>query len=150
MLTIKATNGIDVEMVSFRRGECIIEELKKYFKKKNIDAALITSGIGSFDICKIHIIEHADLPPKDKYINIEGPVEIGSLLGSVAGGEPHIHVTVRDVNGDKVYVGHLEPGSRCCYRVEMGLIVLKDVKTKRVTDSKTGLIDIEMEEGKDT
>ena len=149
MLTIKTIEGIDVEMLSFKRGEFIIEELRKHFKKNNIDAALITSGIGSFDICKIHIIEHAELPPKDKYINIEGPVEIGSLLGSVAGGEPHIHVTVKDVNGDKVYVGHLEPGSRCCYRVEMGLIVLKGVRTKRVTDSKTGLIDIEMEEWKD-
>jgi len=149
MLTVKTIKGIDVEMVSFRRGELIIEELRKYFKKSNIDAALITSGIGSFDICKIHIIEHADLPPKDKYITIEGPVEIGSLLGSVAGGEPHIHVNVKDVNGDKVYVGHLEQGSRCCYRIEMGLIILKDVKTKRVTDPETGLIDIETEEEKD-
>lgn len=146
MLNIKALKGIDIEMISFRRGEYVIEELRKHLKETNVDAALITSGIGSFDICKIHIIEHADLPPKDQYITIEGPVEIGSLLGSVAGGEPHIHVTVKDVNGDKVYVGHLEPGSRCCYRVEMGLIVLKDIQTKRVTDPETGLIDIEMEE----
>jgi len=146
MLTIKALKGIDVLMVSFRRGEYIIEKLREYLEENKIDAGLITSGIGSFDICKIHIIEHSDLPPKDKYISIEGPVEIGSLLGSVAGGEPHIHVTIKDVNGDKVYVGHLEPGSRCCYRVEMGLIILKDVKTKRVTVPETGLIDIEMGE----
>ena len=145
MLTIEALKGTNVKMVSFRRGEFIIEELREYLKNNNIDAALITSGIGSFDICKIHIIEHANLPPKDKYITIEGPVEIGSLLGSVAGGDPHIHVTVKDVNGDKLYIGHLEPGSRCCYRVEMGLIILKDIKTKRVTDPETGLIDIEME-----
>lgn len=146
MLTIKALKGIDVLMVSFRRGDYIIEELREYLKENNIDAALITSGIGSFDICKIHIIEHAELPPKDKYITIEGPVEVSSLLGSVAGGEPHIHVTVKDVNGDRVYVGHLEAGSRCCYRVEMGLLILKDIRTRRVTNPETGLIDIEMEE----
>lgn len=146
MLTIKAIKGINVLMVSFKRGDYIIEELREYLKANNIDAALITSGIGSLDICRIHIIEHADLPPKDSYINLEGPIEMSSLLGSVAGGEPHIHVTVKDVKNDKIYIGHLEPGSRCCYRVEMGLLILKDIRTKRVTDAETGLIDIEMEE----
>ena len=33
MLTIKTIKGIDAEMVSFRRGEFIIEELRKYIKK---------------------------------------------------------------------------------------------------------------------
>jgi len=43
---------------------------------------------------------------------------------------------------DKYYIGHLEEGTRCCYRVELGLIILNEVKTKRETDTKTGLIDI--------
>jgi len=72
------------------------------------------------------------------------PVRLKVL--TMPGGEPHIHVTVKDVNGDRVYVGHLEAGSRCCYRIEMGLLILKDIRTKRVTNPETGLIDIEMEE----
>jgi hypothetical protein len=60
----------------------------------------------------------------------------------VAGGEPHIHVVVHDVAHDKVYVGHLEPGSRCCFRVELGLTVLDGVVTRRVTDPQTNLVDI--------
>lgn len=67
---------------------------------------------------------------------------MGALHGSVSGGELHIHVVVHDTANDKLYVGHLEPGTRCCFRVEMGLLVLEDVKTKRVTDSEIGLIDI--------
>jgi hypothetical protein len=47
-----------------------------------------------------------------------------------------------DTKNDRVYIGHLEEGTRCCYRVELGLIVLKDIKTKRVEDKETGLIDI--------
>jgi predicted DNA-binding protein with PD1-like motif len=129
-------------MVSFRRGDYIIEELRKMFKKEGVDAALITSGIGSFDICKMHTITGTSLPPGERYFALEGPVEVGSLQGSVAGGEPHIHVVVHDVANDEVHIGHLEEGSRCCFRVELGVIVLDGVKTARVTDPETRLIDI--------
>jgi predicted DNA-binding protein with PD1-like motif len=129
-------------MVSFRRGDLIIEELRALFQREGVDAALITSGIGSFDICHMHTITTADLPPQDRYFSLSGPVEVGSLGGSVAGGEPHIHCVVHDVANDKVYVGHLEPGSRVCFRAELGLILLDGVKTKRVTDPQTKLPDI--------
>lgn len=142
MLSIQAKQGTETYMISFRRGDLILEELEKFLKEKGIDAALISSGIGSLDICNMHTITSTDLPPVDKHISLKGPVEVGSLQGSVAGGSPHIHVVVHDVTKDKVYVGHLEPGSRCCYRVELGLTVLKGVRTKRLTDEKTGLIDI--------
>jgi len=82
------------------------------------------------------------LPPEDRYFTLEGPIEVGALHGSVAGGKPHIHVVVHDTAHDNLYVGHLEPGTRCCFRVELGLIVLEGVKTERVTDSEIGLIDI--------
>jgi uncharacterized protein len=142
MLSIEATHGTRTFMISFRRGDYIIEELRKMLEKEGIDAALITSGIGSFDKCKLHTIISTGLPPEDKYFDIEGPVEVGTMHGSVAGGEPHIHIVAHDTLNDKVYLGHLEEGTRCCYRVEMGLIVLNEIKTKRVTDTKTGLIDI--------
>jgi predicted DNA-binding protein with PD1-like motif len=129
-------------MVSFRRGDYVIEELRELFEREGIDAALITSGIGSFDICKMHTITNTGLPPEERYLTLEGPIEVGSLQGSVAGGEPHIHIVVHDVAKDQMYVGHLEEGSRCCFRVEMGLIVLDSVKTKRVTDPDTHLVDI--------
>lgn len=146
MIGITAKDGARVTMISFRRGDYIIESLREYLKKNEIDAALITSGIGSLDTCKLHTIKHADLPPEDEHFELEGPLELSSLLGSVSGGEPHIHVTIHDVRNDKIHVGHLEPGSRCCYRVEMGLIELCGVRTKRVTDKETNLIDIVEEE----
>ena len=142
MLSIEAIHGTRTFMVSFRRGDYIIEELREMLKKEGVDAGLITSGIGSLDVCKLHTVVSTGLPPKDRYFNLQGPIEVGALHGSVAGGEPHIHVVVHDTVNDKVYIGHLEEGTRCCYRVELGLIVLKDVKTKRVTDTETGLIDI--------
>jgi predicted DNA-binding protein with PD1-like motif len=142
MVVIPAKDGVRVLLVSFRRGDYIIESLRDYLQKERIDAALITSGIGSLDICRMHTIKHAGLPPEDVHYKLEGPIEVASMLGAVAGGEPHIHVTVDDVANDHRYVGHLEPGSRCCYRVEMGLIVLQGVKTRRVLDEKTNLTGI--------
>ncbi len=142
MLSIEAVNGTRTFMISFRRGDYIIEELREMLKKEGVDAALITSGIGSLDVCKLHTIVTTGLPPKDIYFDLEGPIEVGTMHGSVAGGEPHIHIVCHDTANDKVYIGHLEEGSRCCYRVELGLIILNDIKTKRVTDTDTGLIDI--------
>jgi predicted DNA-binding protein with PD1-like motif len=144
MLIIPEIKGTKTMMVSFRKGDLIIEGLREYFKKEGIDAALITSGIGSMDICNLHTITGTALPPVDRHFSLEGPVEVGSLQGSVAGGEPHIHVVVDDVQNDKMYVGHLEPGSRCLFRVELGVVVLKEVKTKRVKDPETNLVDIQM------
>lgn len=142
MLTIEAPESTRTIMVSFRRGDYIIKELRAFLEKEGIDAALITSGIGSFDVCKLHTIANTGLPPEERYYTLEGPIEVGSLQGSVAGGEPHIHIVAHDVANDVVHVGHLEPGSRCCFRAELGLIVLNDVKTKRVTDPGTKLTDI--------
>lgn len=142
MLTIPAHGTVRTMMLSFRRGDYIIEELREMLKTEGVDAALITSGIGSLDICKLHTITNTGLPPEERYLTLEGPIEVGSLQGSVAGGEPHIHIVVHDVAKDQVHVGHLEDGSRCCFRVEMGLIVLDGVKTQRVMDPETRLIDI--------
>jgi len=142
VLSFKAPGPVRTFMVTFRRGDDIIEELRALFKKEGIESALITSGIGSLDVCKLHTITNTGLPPQERYFSLEGPIEVGALQGSVAGGEPHIHVVVHDVAQDKVYVGHLEPGSRCCFRLELGLTVLDGVKTKRVVDPQTGLVDI--------
>ena len=54
MISIEAPGAVRTMMISFRRGDYIIEELRELFKKEGVDAALITSGIGSFDVCKLH------------------------------------------------------------------------------------------------
>ena len=142
MLSFQAPGAVRTLMVSFRRGDDVLEELRALLKREGVDAALVTSGIGSLDVCKLHTITNTGLPPQERYFTLEGPIEVGSLGGSVAGGEPHLHVVVHDVAADKVYVGHLEPGSRVCFRLELGLLLLDGIKTQRVTDPRTGLTDI--------
>ena len=147
MQIFPATQGTRTYMVSFRRGEYIIEELRRFRQTEGIDAALITSGIGSLDLCRLHTITNTGLPPEERYLVLEGPLEVGSLQGSVAGGEPHIHVVLHDVANDVHYLGHLEEGSRCCFRMEMGVVALVGVRTRRQMDPETRLVDIVPEEG---
>ncbi|NLD71637.1 MAG: DNA-binding protein [Chloroflexi bacterium] len=142
MQVFPAEQGTRTYMVSFRRGEYIIEALREFLQAEAIDAALITSGIGSFDRCRLHTITNTGLPPEERYLTLEGPLEVGSLQGSVAGGEPHIHVVLHDVANDVHYVGHLEDGSRCCFRVELGVVALTGVRTRRKMDPDTQLVDI--------
>jgi predicted DNA-binding protein with PD1-like motif len=146
MLAFPANQGTRTYMVSFRRGEYIIEELRRFLHAEGIDAGLITSGIGSFDRCRLHTITNTDLPPEERFLTLEGPLEVGSLLGSVAGGEPHIHVVLHDVANDVHHVGHLEEGTRCCFRVELGVVALLGVRTRRHMDPETRLVDIVPEE----
>jgi hypothetical protein len=46
------------------------------------------------------------------------------------------------VANDQVHVGHLEEGSRVCFRMELGVVALDGVRTKRLTDPATGLTDV--------
>jgi predicted DNA-binding protein with PD1-like motif len=129
-------------MIAFRRGEDVVEGLRDYLTSSNLDTGFVISGVGSFDICNLHYITTTGLKTVDAHVSLKGPIEIGSLQGTIAAGEPHIHVVVRnDVDGI-TYCGDLEPGSRCCYRVELGIIIMPHVNSIRRIDGQTGLIDI--------
>lgn len=142
MTIIEQQEDVRCIMLAFQRGELVIEALREFLKSRQIDAGLITSGIGSMDVCRIHYITTTGLPPHDEFVDLEGPLEIASLHGSIAGGEPHLHISLFNQSTGQFHIGHLESGSRCCYRVELGIIAFPKVNTKRIKDESTGLIDI--------
>lgn len=147
MITIEAPGRVRTFLIYFQRGDYIVEKLIELLKREGADAGLILAGVGSFDIIKLHTITKTTLPSQDRFFTLEGPIEVGSIQGSIAGGEPHIHVVVDDVANNKVYVGHLEPGTRVCYRAELGVMLFEGVKTKRVTNPETHLVDVLPVEG---
>jgi predicted DNA-binding protein with PD1-like motif len=129
-------------MIAFRRGEDVVQGLRDYVTSSHLDTGFVVSGVGSFDICNLHYITTTGLKTADAHISLKGPIEIGSLQGTIAAGEPHLHVVVRNDADGIIYCGDLEPGSRCCYRVELGIIIMHGVKSIRRIDGQTGLIDI--------
>lgn len=134
------SNKTSAMMVTFKRGDLLVEQLTQLLRDEGIETALITSGLGAFDRCNLHVIGGTGLPAAEEFIHLEGPIEVGSIQGTVIGGQPHIHVVVQDVANDRVYAGHLEPDSRVCYRAAVGLVILTDQSMRMGQDPQTGLV----------
>lgn len=126
----KTSDGAKL-LVVFDRGDLLLEGLREVVQAEGISAAAVVAGIGSLDRCHIHWITSTGLPPKNEFAMLEGPLEVASLMGTVVDGVPHVHLCVSDLN--RVYTGHLEPGSRVCYRAEVCLDLLPglDLTTRR-------------------
>ncbi len=122
----------NVIMVSLRPGDLFLESLQEIVAREEIDAAVVTSGIGSFKRLKFHVISHTGFPPEDRILEIEGPVEVGGIQGLIVKGEPHLHLSVYDCEEGKAYTGHVEPGSEVCYLMELCIQVIGGIDIRRV------------------
>ena len=123
-------------LVMFDRDDLLLEGLQEVVKKERVDTAAITGGIGSLQRVHLHTITTTSLQPVDKYWNFTGAIEMGSVQGSVIGGDVHAHISVFDWDSKETYIGHLEPGSIVAYRAEISLAVLEGVKTERYNDAE--------------
>src|SRR5512138_2738366 len=93
-------------LVSFARGDLLLENLELLIKAEGIKCAAVTAGIGTFDFCRIHWIGTTGVPSQNEFADLEGPLEVASMLGNVVDGVPHIHVAMADLQ--RSYIGHLE------------------------------------------
>jgi predicted DNA-binding protein with PD1-like motif len=83
----------------------------------------------------MHFIEHTDFPPKDKFFTLKAPLELVSVSGIVADGEPHLHIVV-SCGETEVWAGHLEPESEVAYLAEIAILKFNDLAMVRRTDEK--------------
>jgi hypothetical protein len=123
-----------VIIVSLTPGDLFLESLEEIIKAENIDTAVVTSGIGSFRKFRYHTITWTGMPPKDRFYDIEGPIEIGGIQGMIVGGEPHLHTTFNNCETSECSTGHIEHGCEVCYLVELFIEVIKGVHIKKDKD----------------
>ena len=123
-------------LVMFDRDDLLLEGLQEMVKKEHIDTAALTGGIGSLQRVHLHTITTTTVQSVEKYWNFTGAIELGSVQGSVIGGDVHAHISVFDWDSKTIYIGHLEPGSVVAYRAEVSLTVLEGVKTERYRDGQ--------------
>jgi len=100
--------------------------------EKDIQTGVIISGIGTFDRATIHFITHTEFPPEDKFVEMEGPIELCSVQGIIADHKPHMHCTMA-VRGHEVFDGHLEPGCNILY---LGEVVIAKLSGKQLTRTR--------------
>ncbi len=108
----------EIVCVYMERGDDFHECIERAARERGIRSGAILSGIGTFDQARIHHIVHTDFPAEDKFVTIEGPVELCSVDGIIANYAPHMHCTMA-LRGEELFAGHLEPGCRVLYLAEV-------------------------------
>ncbi len=130
MRTIVSEGFGRIVILSFDRGEKLREGIRDKLKELGIKNAVLVSAIGTFEKASFHRIKNTNLDPEDEFITIEGPMELSSVDGIIADGEPHFHMTFQDL--DRTYAAHLEDGSIVCYLAEVVIAEIKGVELTRI------------------
>ncbi|MFX0113719.1 MAG: PPC domain-containing DNA-binding protein [Candidatus Hodarchaeota archaeon] len=129
-----------VLIIALKRGDDLLEAVKKICTKERIYGGSIISGIGTFSRCRLG---YFDLDNKEyQTININEPVELVSTSGTITIAKktsfPHIHLIVADSKG-RCFGGHAM--SECIVSVTVELMILVfDGELHRKLDPETNLM----------
>jgi hypothetical protein len=124
---------MEVIVVGLEPGEMLLESVREAVRRHDIQNGVVVSGIGTLKSCHLHHIEHTDFPPKNRFFKIEKPLELSSVSGVIADGEPHLHVVV-SYRDEEVYTGHLEEGSEVLYLAELVILKFNELRMTRHPD----------------
>ncbi len=122
--------------VRLKRGEDLKKTIEDLCLEKDIDTAVVLSGVGSLYEMKIR------LAGAEKYLEKKENYEIVSLTGTVCKGKAHIHISMSDEAGMTVG-GHLMYGCLVDTTCELVLGILEEYDSVRCFDPETGYGEIE-------
>ncbi len=130
---VASTNG-KVHIIHLSRGDDILESLEQYISENHIVDGVLASGIGTVDQCKLHFVTDASDAGAMLFREWKDtPLEVAGMQGIIAGGKPHIHVTVS--NEKESWAGHLEPGCRTLFLCEIAILELEGEHLTRVPET---------------
>jgi len=89
-------------------GEDVLASVRTFLGESGLKQAVVLGAYGTLAEHHIHWVRNNKIPASDIHGTGEGGIEILSMNGLVAEGEPHIHVALSTPAG--AYGGHLEPG----------------------------------------
>ena len=135
MNTNSYIGDFEIIAIGFEPGEMLLESIREVIKKHDIVNGAVISGIGTLKNANLHHIEHTNFPPDNHFFNIEKPLELVSVNGLIANGEPHLHVALT-CGENEAFGGHLEDGSEVLYLAEIEIMKHNGLKMKRVYDEK--------------
>ena len=132
--TKRLTEGVDLK-----------QSILELAKEKSLPAAVVVCSVGSLKFARLRLpgAKHDQFEEKE----IKGPLEIIHVNGRISenGVHAHLHLSVSDKGGN-VYGGHLLDGCKVRTTLELVLLVFDDVRFKSVSDSKTGFLELEVED----
>jgi predicted DNA-binding protein with PD1-like motif len=123
----------DMVVIGLGPGELLLESIMAAAKKQNIRNGIILSGIGTLKTCRMYYIKHTNFPPARQSFVVRGALELVSVNGLIADGEPHFHVVVSR-GESSLYAGHLEERSEVCYLAEIAILRSNGLQMARRLD----------------
>ncbi len=134
MITLNHTGPVDVIIVGMEPGDMLLESIEAALREHNVQNGVVVSGIGTLKTCRMHHIEHTDFPPEDRIFTLEKPLELVSVSGVIADGQPHLHIVV-SYRDEEVYAGHLEDHSEVLYLAEIAILKFNALEMTRHFDA---------------
>ncbi|MFA6505241.1 MAG: PPC domain-containing DNA-binding protein [Treponemataceae bacterium] len=116
-------------VLELQRGDGLLESIREQAKDVGIRNAMLTSAVGSLMKLVIHKPTNLAAAAEDAYATVEEAMEICSLIGSVIGGEPHLHIVAASPGG--LFAGHVENDTRVLYMAELTLTEIDGVDLER-------------------
>lgn len=135
MNVISSSGATELIALGIQPGEMLLESIQQACRDRDIRNGVVISGIGTLKTCHMHYIEHTDFPPADRFYRLAKPLELLSVSGLIADGQPHLHIVVSCGQGE-VYAGHLEPQSEVAYLAEIAILKCNDLAMTRRRDDR--------------
>ena len=134
MNIISSAAATELIVLGIQPGEMLLEAIQQAIAQKDIRNGVVISGIGTLKNLRMHYILHTDFPPEDEIVNIVRPLELVSVSGVIADGQPHLHVAV-SCGQAEVWSGHLEEGSEVAYLAEVAILKCNELQMARHLDA---------------
>lgn len=112
-------------------GDDLRRRLEALTVERGWPAAFVIAGIGSLRITALRLADATEP------LQLQTPVEILSLCGSLSPAGAHLHMTIADAQG-RVLGGHVAAGCEVRTTVELLVEVLEDLRFERMADARTG------------
>ena len=138
MKILEHAGPTQVMVIGLEPGEMLLESVREAVARHDIRNGAVVSGIGTLKTCRMHYITHTDFPPADKFFMLVRPLELVSVSGIIADGEPHLHIVV-SCGEKEVWAGHLEPESEVAYLAEIAILKFNDLAMVRRRDEKRSI-----------
>jgi len=139
--------GRIVEVIALRldQGDDVLDSIGAAARQKDLHTGVVLSGIGTLDRARMHHITHTGYPPRDAFVEYEGPIELLSIDGIIADYTPHLHTCISIK--ETTYMGHLEPGCRVLYLAEIAIARLEGLRLCRRPHPETTVKQLQLEAG---
>jgi predicted DNA-binding protein with PD1-like motif len=138
MKVMKHKGSAEVVVVGLGPGELLLESVEDAIKEHDIRNGVVVSGIGTLKTCHMHYITHTDIPSNNEFFTLREPLELLSVSGIIADGEPHLHAVVSYAD-TPARGGHVEPGCEVAYLAELVIQKFNEFELKRHVDKETNL-----------